>query len=300
MRPAVTTGIIALALALALALTTAACGQVGNDVASSASTSTTAPLDRPSEPVDDVFDVDGVRFHLHCTGSGDTTVVLIAGWGAAGDESWFSVQRPLATQARTCTYDRPGTGTSDEPPRDQTFGSQAADLKTLLEIAGEPGPYVVVGHSFGGVQAVTFASQHEREVVGLVLVDASPTTWPAAVCAVPADRTDASNSFRELCEVMHDPSRDPERLDVMPAFEQAATITSLGDLPLTVITAATRTAPGLPATQIARLNEVWDTGVRSWAALSGAAKVVTVTDTGHNIQLDHPDLVLREVIALLH
>jgi pimeloyl-ACP methyl ester carboxylesterase len=98
---------------------------------------------------------------------------------------------------------------------------------------------------------------------------------------------------------MHDPSRDPERLDVVPAFEHAATIASLGDLPMTVITADTRTAPGLAAAELERLNGVWDQGVARWAALSDASRVVTVTDTGHDIQLEHPDRVLGEVLALL-
>ena len=284
---------------LALSVTVAGCGTASPDASVDPTVPTTLEVERPTAPVDDVFEVDGVGFHLHCTGQGATTVLLIAGWGAGGDESWAAVQPALAEQARVCTYDRPGTGTSDVPATDQTFETQAADLRALLETAREPGPYVVVGHSFGGAEAVTFASQSEAEVTGLVLVDTSPTTWPAAVCAVPDDGTDAARNFGQLCEVMHDPSRDPERLDVIPAFEQAAAITSLGDLPMTVITADTRTAPGLAAAQLARLNEVWAEGVTSWAALSDGSTVVTVTDTGHNIQLEHPDVVIREVSTLL-
>jgi pimeloyl-ACP methyl ester carboxylesterase len=271
----------------------------GSDASVDPTVPTTLAVERPTAPVDEVFEVDGVGFHLHCDGQGDTTVVLIAGWGGGGDESWSAVQPALAERSRVCTYDRPGTGTNDAPASDQTFESQAADLRTLLETAGEPGPYVVVGHSFGGAEAVTFASQSEAEVTGLVLVDTSPTTWPAAVCAVPDDGTEAASSFRQLCEVMHDPSRDPERLDVIPAFEHAAGIASLGDLPMTVITADTRTAPGLAAGQLGLLNEVWAEGVTSWAALSAGSRVVTVTNTGHHIQLEHPDVVLREVRALL-
>ena len=293
-----TTTITGLAL-LAVSVTVAGCGTASSDASVDPTVPTTLEVERPTAPVDDVFEVGGVGFHLHCTGQGDTTVLLIAGWGAGGDESWAAVQPALAEQARVCTYDRPGTGTSDAPATDQTFETQAADLRALLETAGEPGPYVVVGHSFGGVEAVTLASQSEAEVTGLVLVDTSPTTWPAAVCAVPDDGTEAARSFRQLCEVMNDPSQDPERLDVIPAFEQAAAITSLGDLPMTVITADTRTAPGLAAAQLARLNEVWAEGVTSWAALSDGSTVVTVTDTGHNIQLEHPDVVIREVSTLL-
>jgi pimeloyl-ACP methyl ester carboxylesterase len=284
----------------AIAVTLGACGGVGRDAAPDRAPAPTAPASqRPTEPADDVLEIDGVGFHLHCTGAGTTTVLLLSGWGAAGDESWSTIQPELATDARACTYDRPGTGTSDPPTTDQTFETQAADLERLLKVAGEPGPYLVVGHSFGGAEAVTFAAESSSEVTGLVLIDASPTTWPEAVCGVPDDGTDAAGSFRQLCDIMHDPSRDPERLDAIPAFERASAITSLGDLPMTVISADTRTAPGLASDQLDRLNDLWTEGVASWAALSERSAVVTVADTGHHIQLEHPDVVLREVRALL-
>jgi pimeloyl-ACP methyl ester carboxylesterase len=293
MRTATIAGLAVLAIALA------GCGGGGPEASGETPTPTTLEVERPTVAVDDVFEVEGVGFHLHCTGHGDATVLLIAGWGAAGDETWSAVHPTLAEEARVCTYDRPGTGTSDAPSADQTFETEAADLRALLEAAGEPGPYVLVGHSFGGAEAVTFAADFPDEVTGLVLVDASPTTWPAAVCAVPDDGTPTAASFRQLCKVFHDPQLDPERVDVIPAFEHLASMSSLGDLPLTVITADTRTAPGLAAAELERLNEVWAEGVDTWAALSSASTVVTVTDTGHNIQLEHPDVVVREVSTLL-
>ena len=70
-----------------------------------------------------------------------------------------------------------------------------------------------------------------------MLVDASPATWPTTACSVAA--------WKPLCDVMHDPTLDPERLDVFPAFEAVAAIGSLGDLPMTVMTAAHRVAPAL-------------------------------------------------------
>ena len=206
----------------------------------------------PPTPIDDIFD-GRRRSGSTCTApaQGDTTVVLIAGWGARGDESWSAVQPALAEHARVCTYDRPGTGTSDAPATDQTFETQAADLRALLDTAGEPGPYVVVGHSFGGRR-----SGHVRgratttEVTGLVLVDASPTTWPAAVCAVPDDGTEAGAATASSARSCTTRRRIPSASTSIPAFEHVAAITSLGDLPLTVITADTRTAPGLAADEL--------------------------------------------------
>ena len=142
---------------------------------------------------------------------------------------------------------------------------QAADLHALLDTAREPGPYVVLGQSFGGPQAVTFASTYANEVTGLILLDATPTTWPATVCSVAA----------------------------------YATITSLGDLPMTVMTAAHRDGTGLPPGELERLDTLWNEGVERWAGLSSSSDVVTVEDTGHPIELDQPQLVIDELLKLL-
>jgi pimeloyl-ACP methyl ester carboxylesterase len=291
-------------LTSALVLSVAACGTHGDEgsaqpTVASSTTTTSLTVERPTQLVDSLFDVDRGRLHLHCAGEGATTVLLIAGWDDGGDKSWSAVQPPLAKHSRVCTYDRFGTGRSDVPSTTQTFATEADDLHALLSTAGEPGPYVVVGHSFGGAEAVAFASHHRDEVVGLMLVDASPTTWPAALCAVPDDGTDTARGLQALCATFHDPTRDVERLDAFAAFDEVAAITSLGNLPMVVITAATRTIPGLAESQLMRLNTVWDAGVARWASLSTASHVVSVPDTGHYIQLEHPDVVIGALTKLM-
>lgn len=279
-------------LAVALPLAAAACGSSGSDASEppTPTTTSTTTVERPSGDVDELVAVDGGSLHLRCTGSGDVTVVLVAGWGAGAD-AWSGVEPQLADEARVCAYDRFGLGSSDAPPEVQTFETQAADLHALLEAAGEPGPYVLAGHSFGGAEAVTFASTFADEVAGLVLVDASPATWPATVCSVEA--------YAGGCAVMHDPSLDPERLDVFGAFGAVAAIESLGDLPMAVVTAAHRTDPTLDAAELARLDSVWAEGVERWASLSTASSVVTVEDAGHDIHVERPELVAGEIAALL-
>jgi pimeloyl-ACP methyl ester carboxylesterase len=252
--------------------------------------STTTSIERQGALVDELIPTDTGRMHLRCVGSGPTTVLLLAGWGDGGD-SWGGIEPAIAEQARVCSYARFGTGTSDPPPTTQTFATQATDLHALLHTAGEPGPYVVLGHSFGGAEAVTFASQYADEVVGLMLLDASPVTWPATVCSVPA--------YEALCAAMHDPTLDPERLDVFAAFEAVATISSLGDLPKSVVTAAHRTAPSLGTDELARLDTTWAEGVERWAALSSASTITSVEETGHYIQVDQPTVVIAELVKLL-
>ena len=302
-----TTRLTAGLLATTVALLAAACG--GSNASDDARTvlatttttateGTTGPVERPTSPVDQLIAVDGGRMHLRCVGSGPTTVLLIAGWGDGG-ETWGSIEPAVAERARVCSYARFGTGTSDPQTATQTFATRATDLHALMEAAGEPGPYVVVGHSFGGAEAVTFAAQHADEVVGLMLLDASPVTWPETACSVVDDGSEAARNLRQGCTVMHDPTLDPERLDAFAAFREVGAITSLGDLPMTVMSAAERTLPGLSQDERDRLSAVWDDGVAQWAALSTSSSVVTVQDTGHHIQLDQPDLVIEQLVALL-
>ena len=211
---------------------------------------------------------------------------------------WGSIEAPIAQDARVCSYDRFGTGTSDPPSTVQTFTSQAGDLRTALQTLDEPGPYVVVGHSFGGAEAVAFASMYPNDVAGLLLLDASPTTWPDAVCTVPADGTDAARGFAETCAAFA-PAANPEQLDAPAAFAEVDAITSLGALPMTVVTAAAHPYAGLDADELAHLTDVWNTGQQAWASLSSVGHVVTVADTGHDIQLDQPAAVIDQIQKLL-
>ena len=106
--------------------------------------------------MDELVDINGVHLHVRCVGSGDTTVLLLSGF-EVGDENWGNVEPDLAAHARVCSYARPGTGTSDQAVSTQSFTTQTEQLSALLTTIGEPGPYVVVGHSFGGAEAVTFS-----------------------------------------------------------------------------------------------------------------------------------------------
>ncbi|HEX8284960.1 MAG TPA: alpha/beta hydrolase [Pyrinomonadaceae bacterium] len=116
-----------------------------------------------------LVDVGGFRLHLHCTGSGEPTVVLIAG---SGDFSfdWSLVQPGVSRFARVCSYDRAGLAWSDPGPTPRTMRQDAYELHTLLRAAGVKSPYVLVGHSLGGLIARVYGEQYPKEVAGMVLV----------------------------------------------------------------------------------------------------------------------------------
>ncbi len=104
-------------------------------------------------PPGKLIDVGGYRLHLYCTGAGrpgSPTVILEEGFGATS-LGWSKVQPGVTSFTRVCSYDRAGFGWSDTGPLPRTAGRMITELHTLLARAGVPGPYVLVGHSFGGL-----------------------------------------------------------------------------------------------------------------------------------------------------
>jgi pimeloyl-ACP methyl ester carboxylesterase len=253
---------------------------------------------RDSPRIDKRVVVHGARLHIRCVGQGDTTVVLIAGFSDGG-QNWGAIEPTISKTARVCSYARFGDGTSDLPPRAQTFATQAIDLRTLLQAVGERGPYVVVGHSYGGAEAVTFASLFTKQVRGLLLIDASPVTWLRALCAVADDGSEAARSILNDCARQSDPARNLEHLDGRAAFAAIAKINSLGSLPLRVTTASRHEFTGLDPAEAIRLNDVWDAGQDHWMSLSSAARLISVDNTSHYIQSDQPAIVIDQIQQLL-
>lgn len=117
-------------------------------------------------------DFGGVRLNLDCQGAGSPTVVLDSGLGVPGI-GWNRVQDGAAKFARVCWYDRAGYGWSDGSSVPRTSLEIAKELEALLAAAGEKGPFVLVGHSFGGFNVRVFNGKYPNEVAGMVLVDAS-------------------------------------------------------------------------------------------------------------------------------
>ncbi len=137
-----------------------------------------------------LIDVGGFNLHIHCTGTGSPAVIMDSALGGSS-VSWLLVQPDIAQQTRVCSYDRAGFGWSDPGPKPRTAGRVADELRVLLDRAGIPPPFVVVGHSFGGLVMEIFAARHRADVVGIVLVDpAHPEDWvkPAPKEQVKIDR----------------------------------------------------------------------------------------------------------------
>ena len=124
------------------------------------------------KPVGQLIDIGGRRLHFHCTGDGSPTVIVENG-GAAFSFDWELVQQQVAQFTRICTYDRAGYAWSDPGPEFDTFDQAAHDLHLLLTKAGIRAPYVLVGHSLGGMLVRFYQAKYPTDVVGIVLVDSS-------------------------------------------------------------------------------------------------------------------------------
>jgi pimeloyl-ACP methyl ester carboxylesterase len=119
-----------------------------------------------------LIDVGGHRLHLNCTGAGSPTVVLEPGGGEMSSNlGWITPA--VARDTRVCVYDRAGRGWSEPADTAQDGAQIASDLHTLLQRGHVPGPYVLAGHSFGGLYVLTFAARYPDEVAGMVLVDST-------------------------------------------------------------------------------------------------------------------------------
>jgi pimeloyl-ACP methyl ester carboxylesterase len=122
---------------------------------------------KPPQPLGKLVDVGGYRVHLYCTGTGSPAVVIV---GAGYSFDWGLVQSEIEKSTQICSYDHSGIGWSDDGPKD-ACALRVDEVHAALKNAGVKGPYVLVGHSLGGLVARVYAGKYPTEVAGLVFVD---------------------------------------------------------------------------------------------------------------------------------
>jgi len=275
-----------------------------------------------------LVDVGGRRLHLLCVGAGAPTVVLEAGLGD-GLLTWARVQDSIAGFARVCAYDRAGYGWSEPGPAPRTSAREVGELHALLGAAHLPPPYVLVGHSMGGLNVRLYAFRYPREVAGLVLVDPSqetqfermpmPTTirvlyavtsltaplgLPRLVISHFASETAAPDSadavaLRQALGLRTSALR-ATNAELVGFGESMAEVLaarrSLGALPLVVISAG-RMESGLGVTRAEAVDRrrIFSALQEEIARTSSAGRRVTAAGSGHYVQLEQPGLVIQSV-----
>jgi pimeloyl-ACP methyl ester carboxylesterase len=170
-----------------------------------------------------LIDVGGHRLHLSCTGSGTPTVVLEPGAGGMSSSlGWIAPA--VARDTRVCVYDRAGRGWSEPADSAQDGAQIATDLHTLLQRGRVPGPYVLAGHSFGGLYVLTFAARYPEEVAGMVLVDSTAPASAASPGAASPGHGASNDGMRRVSALVSSSAR----LGLGRLYGQFA----LGSLPL--------------------------------------------------------------------
>jgi pimeloyl-ACP methyl ester carboxylesterase len=210
-----------------------------------------------------LIDVGGHHLYLNCAGSGSPTVVIEPGAGLmASDLGWIAPV--VARDTRVCVYDRAGRGWSEPANGAQDGAQTATDLHTLLQRGNEQGPFVLAGHSFGGLYALTFAARYPDDVAGLVLVDSTaPASDPESGHLTRADSDDTMNRVSALVAGAsrvglgrllgvtsgHLRSTIDEYIHAGSSAQQAAAMRNFGDKPLAVLEAGSGSQPGWAASQ---------------------------------------------------
>lgn len=289
-----------------------------------------ANLARQYPPPGELVDVGGYRLHLSCAGSGEPTVVMDAG---ANDFSlfWARVQPAVSQFARVCVYDRAGLGWSEPSPHERTSPTMVRELHTLLERAGNPGPYVLVGHSLGGLNVRLFAQQYPGETAGLVLVDAAHEEQDLRLPSFRTAVAQAGGQFRTLDRLSalgllafapgQIPGRDlpepaatqyrallastssfgaaaeeTEALERSLAEARAAGPGELGPFPIVVLSRGlSEPLPGRTAAEAEADEQIWRELQLDLVERAPGSTHIIAGQSGHYIQLQQPELVIEAI-----
>jgi len=245
-------------------------------------------------------DIGGRHIFIRCSGSGSPTVILEHGLGESGFD-WTTVQDTVDETTRVCYTSRAGMGFSDPVPGDGVRTSQDAvdDLSAVLTAADVPGPYVLVGHSFGGPIVRLFADQHRSDVAGMVLVD---TTHEDQITRMREEMS--PEVWSEMSVFLED---NAERMDLEASGAEVAVIDDLGDLPLVVLQAteypddeAPRGISKATIDEVNALSRSLDSELQlDLANLSTNSTHVLVEGSGHFVQIDRPDAVIDAINSVL-
>jgi pimeloyl-ACP methyl ester carboxylesterase len=274
---------------------------------------------RTYPPPGQLLDVGGYRLHIYCMGAGSPTVVIDAGLGD-WSTMWGSVQAEVAKTTQVCTYDRAGSGWSDSGPLPRDADQFAKELHTLLQKANLPGPFVLVGHSLGGLPVRVFTGDYPAEVAGVVLIESmfrgqdGHTSTEAntqvggqtrvfslfpllsrfggvrilskllgAADSTPAEKT----SFGYSVSPKFVQAAIDELSGVPASLSQADAVKSFGDIPLIVLTR------GLSQ------NPVWLAGQAKLLQLSTNSQQIFAEQSDHNIELDQPEAAVGAILKMV-
>jgi pimeloyl-ACP methyl ester carboxylesterase len=230
--------------------------------------------------------IDGRHLYGFLSGEGEPTVILDAGLGGTS-EDWVNIQPAVASFAQVFSYDRAGTGKSEKAPIPRTCKEIVRDLKDLLSAANLHPPYILVAHSWSGINARWYANQYPDELVGMVLIDAvHEDKYERFEKLLPEERAN------HMWASVRDPSKNNENIDMMASIAQVQSTEHLFNFPLIVLTRATDND---------EMNSI-ETGLQTeFLKLSSLSRQYFSKFDDHYIQNSEPQLVIdsiRQVVEL--
>ena len=229
-------------------------------------------------------DVGGHNLNLLIGGQGSPAVIFEGGFGA-GIASWSTVQKDVATFAQTVSYDRAGLSQSEPGPKPRSAKQIGTELKAALLKAGVKPPYVLVGHSFGGVYARVFADMYPKDVIGMVLIDPSQEAFNDwAKTNLPDLRKEEEGRIAKASEGVR-----AESDSIETSYSQARTAKIPPGIQVLLISAAQD--EGMPA----EARKMWIQKHKEWIASVPGGKHIIAEKSSHFVQAQNPALVIDAI-----
>lgn len=285
-----------------------------------------------------LVDVGGYKMHIYCAGQGSPTVILDAGLGDFS-ATWGLVQPEIAKTTRVCSYDRTGYGWSDPSSHPSTASGMTEELHTLLVNADIQGPYVLVGHSLGGLIVRIYTNSYPDEVVGMVLVDSTheeqdirqSISVPKYLELMKRGNQQVARQYRlfgflsstgimalapqsipnpgfsdaafaqykaiwATTDFFETILAEGQALEEILAEARALHISSFGNLPLIVLTAGPSGSDlNFSEAENQQLGEIRQILQSELLELSSDSKQIIAEHSGHYIQSNQPDLVIKAI-----
>ncbi|MBA3527378.1 MAG: alpha/beta fold hydrolase [Sphingomonas sp.] len=228
---------------------------------------------------------------LFVSGAGSQVIVLVAGGFSGDHRAWTTLQPKLTKFGRVVSYDRLGSGASTRSKRPRVATNFVEELRQGLKNAGLQPPYLLVGHSYGGLMVRLFASRYPNEVSGLVLVDpAIENFYRRAQVEAPQDYLQEYEKIQAEADASESEAVRRDWIGFETSLQQLRAAPPVRGENIVILSAAEMDLPE-------RLRRVWLDEHAKWAKDAGARH--TYVKSGHSIQREQPDAVVRAVALVI-